>query len=642
MSAVIAIAYANSLKGPFFFDDVPAIENNPTIRNLLPIGSLLLGPPQTTVAGRPVVNLSLAFNYLLGGLNVAGYHVLNILLHLINAWLLFALARQTLLGPALRARLGGQATPLALMIAAIWAVHPLATEAVTYVVQRTELLMALFYLATLYASARAAQAPGSRWALAAVGCCALGMASKEVMVSAPLAVVLYDRIFWYPGWVAVWRARRKLYGSLAASWIVLIVLLATGPRTASVGLDLGMKWWQYAGTQCQVMLMYLRLACWPRGLCVDYGSWIAQWPRQVLPGMVVIAGLLLATAWAVARHRPVGFLLAIVFLVLAPTSSVLPIVTEVAAERRMYLPLAALTALTVLFAWSAGYRLTERWLNANAHRRRWLHILGWGAGGGLICLLAASTAVRNSDYRSKLSIFADTVAKRPENARAQYNLGLALYHAGDPAAAEGRYRETLRLDPYDNSAQHNLGVVLAAQSHFQKAIECYRKAIRRDPNLSEAYNNLGQALRAEGRVGESVAEYRHALALDDKQAVYHANLADALLELNDLSAADQQYRAALQLDPSNATAHNGLGVSLQSQGRLEEAHAEYEDALRYNPQYPEAHMNLANYFALSGKLEAAVQHYQTALRLDPRNEQAAINLRHVLSLLSARASRSGS
>ncbi|HEX3659257.1 MAG TPA: tetratricopeptide repeat protein [Pirellulales bacterium] len=637
----IACAYADGLQGPFIFDDGEAIEHNRALLDLGPAKTLLLGPKETTVAGRPVVNVSLALNYLIGGLDPIGYHLVNVLLHALCALTLLGIARRTFLTPPLAARFGEHAAPLAAAIATLWAVHPLATEAVTYIIERTELLMGLFFLLTLFCAIRAWEQPQRWWPAASTVCCALGMASKETMVSAPLIVMLYDRLFLYPSWAEAFRRRRKLYAALAITWIVLLLLAMTYPREKSAGFNLGMKWWEYAGTQCSVLLTYLRLAVWPRGLCLDYGTWVASWPRQVLPGLIVLSILVGATVWALVRGRPAGFLGAWFFLILAPTSSVLPIITEVAAERRMYLPLAAVVTLLVLAGWLVIQRIANRWVASSAERSRWKQRIGWRSTVGLALVLVVLTALRNQEYRSLVTIWTDTVAERPDNPRAQYNLAVALADSGLLEDAVRHYREAIRLKPDYADAFSNLGTVFAAQGDDRRAVECYRRALEIKPILSPAHNNLGQLLAAEGKFDAAIREYRRAIALDGHIAEYHRNLALALHAKHDLAAAAREYTTLIGLDPRDATAHNGLGVILQNEGQLAAAGEEYEAALQLDPKLGDAQFNIANYYAQTGKLEAAVRHYRIAIAINPGNRQAMINLQHVLSLLQQRTPRSG-
>ena len=245
------LAYHNSFTGPFIFDDRLSIQENPTIRHLWPI-SQPLSPPHAgaaTVGGRPVINLSLAINYALGGLDVRGYHALNLGVHILAGLTLFGVVRRTLLQPRLRERFGAVANELALAVAVLWTVHPLQTESVTYIVQRAESIMGLFYLLTLYCFIRGAESPWPRvWYGLCLSACALGMASKQVMASVPLLVMLYDRAFVSRSFREAWRRRWPLYLALASTWILLgyLVFFHGSFGNAVINAEFrGVTWWQY-------------------------------------------------------------------------------------------------------------------------------------------------------------------------------------------------------------------------------------------------------------------------------------------------------------------------------------------------------------------------------------------------------------
>ena len=206
-----ALTYANSLSGPMLFDDQSAILDNPQIRHLWPITAALAPPRASVLANRPIVNLSFAINYAIGGLSVRGYHIGNVSLHILSALVLFGIIRMTLATPKLRNRFAPAADAVALASALIWMVHPLHTESVDYLTQRTELMMGLFYLLTVYSAIRAARSTArDRWYGAAIVSCLLGMGCKESMVTAPVVVVLYDRIFLFDSMREAWRSRKGL------------------------------------------------------------------------------------------------------------------------------------------------------------------------------------------------------------------------------------------------------------------------------------------------------------------------------------------------------------------------------------------------------------------------------------------------
>src|SRR5688572_9758236 len=192
----VALTYANSLDGPFILDDQATVVQNPQIKDLSNMREVLLPARETPIAGRPLASLTFAVNYAFNGLDVRGYHVVNIALHAACALLLMLIA-----GRALDAN-------LAFAAALVWAVHPLNSEVVNYISQRTESLMAGFYLLTLYAAIRAKDERGSRWAVTAVAACVAGLACKESMVTAPVAVALYDRVFLFDSWKAAVQRRR--------------------------------------------------------------------------------------------------------------------------------------------------------------------------------------------------------------------------------------------------------------------------------------------------------------------------------------------------------------------------------------------------------------------------------------------------
>jgi protein O-mannosyl-transferase len=365
----------------------------------------------------------------------------------------------------------------------------------------------LCLLLTLYFTTRG-------WTVAAVAACAGGMACKEVMVVAPVIVWLYDRIF-LDG-----KQAKSFYVALAGTWIVLAVILLTGPRSESV-------LWKRAGfdyllTQTGVVAHYLRLSIWPAPLVIDYDDWPM---RPNIPATLVIGGLIALTVWAL-RYRPrLGFLGAWFFLILAPTSSLVPILTEVAAERRMYLPLVAIVALIAPVL------------------RRWM-----------VAVLVAGFVVlswqRNHDYRTADSIWRDAVAKRPSNVRALVNLATLT----DDAQAIPLYERALAIDPSSAEAHYNLGLRLAGQKNFAEALPHLQRAAELSPCSPAAHYNYGLALAQTGDFVDAEVALRHAVAV-----------------------------AA-----GSANAHKQLGVVLARQGRVAEALTEFEEAVRLQPADEEA------------------------------------------------------
>ncbi len=308
---------------------------------------------------RPLVNLTIAWNYSIGGMDPWGYHLFNLVVHWLSALLVFGIVRRTLQLPSFGDRFFGVANLLATAVALLWAVHPLQTEAVVYVTQRTELMVGLFYLATIYFSLHYWTASDSserwRWLLASAAACMAGMGCKEVMASAPLMVLLFDWTFISGSLRNGLKQSWPLYAALALSWAVVLGLNYRAPRSLTAGFHLGVPVLVYWFTQCRVLLMYLKLVVWPSPLTIRYSVPILSNFSEAWPWVLTVAALFLATAVLLWRRSAFGFLGAWVLIILLPTL-VIPITTEVAAERRMYLPVAAIVAGFVV----GGYALANQ------------------------------------------------------------------------------------------------------------------------------------------------------------------------------------------------------------------------------------------------------------------------------------------
>ncbi len=615
--AAVAAAWANSFSGPFVFDDLPAIAENTSIRRLWPLSEVLF-PAQAggiTTSGRPLLNLTFALNYRVSGPAVWSYHAANLAIHAAATLLLFGFVRRTLRVPVLAGRFGERSTAIAAVVAAIWGLHPLQTESVTYVVQRAESLAGMFVLLVLYAFARAAEAGprAGRWSAVAVAACALGMATKEIVAVAPLLALLWDRAFAAGGWREAWRRRGAVHLGLAAAWVLLAGLVAAaGGRGGTAGFGAGITPWTYALTQCRALAAYAGLAVWPHPLVFDYGLGTERHLGAVLPQALAVCALLGAAAWALVRRPALGFVGAWCFGLLAPSSSFVPIVTQTMAEHRLYLPLAAPVALAVCGCSLVG--------------RRGL-LLG---GAAAAVALALATAARNRDYRSELALWADTAAKLPGNARAHNNLGQARFRAGEIDAAVASYRRALALQPDYPETHYNLGVAHARQDRIDEAIASYGRALAVQPDYPEALNNLGNALARAGRPADALARYAEAVRRRPGFAEAHNNLGNALAQLDRAAEAEPHFRRALALRPDYAEAHYNWGNALAAGGRMAEALARYEAAVKLNPGYAEAQVNAGNALLALGRPAEAVAAYTRAAALAPDLPDAPFNLASAL------------
>jgi len=584
--AVIAVATAvtfwPALRVPFFFDDLGDIVANPDIRQLWPPGWLTAGPPHSNaLAGRPVSALSFALVYAIAGQAPVAQHAVNLLLHGLAALLLFDLVRRVLMLPRAGAHDPNRAAGVGGAVALLWALHPLHTEPVAYAVERTELLWAFFYLATLYAAVRALESKASRaWTAVAVGACALGMASKEVMVSAPLAVIAFDWVFLD---AEQRRRRRPLYAGLAATWLVLAALLMGGKQAAvALHADEPVTRWQYLWTQGKVIARYLRLVFWPDPLVIAY-----DWPQvtsfaEGLPSFLLIAILGLASAWGLYRRHGAGFLGACFFMLLAPSSSVIPLPTEVAAERRMYLPAAAVLTLVVVGIESIASR------QASATRRVVLSLALLSA-----VTLAVVSRHRLRDYQSTLAIWEDTYRKSPSHSTVRNNYARELIRVGRSSEAIPHLRAAIELRGDLPVPHYLLGFALVTAGDFAGAVPELRESLRLDPDSADARFVLGRALEGvqdwEGAVREMSEALRR--APDDQECrrelvKVHHQMARMAAQAKDPVRLIAHLQAEVQLQPANPLARLNLGSAYAAADKFEAAAREWFEAVRVAPADP--------------------------------------------------------
>jgi tetratricopeptide (TPR) repeat protein len=532
-------------------------------------------------------------------------------------------------------------TLLALALASLWTLHPLQTESVTYIVQRAESLCGLFYLATLYCVIRGAgtggqpPAVGSEparrlrfrlpisafpvpssafWNSLAVLSCLLGMATKEVMVTAPLMVLLYDRTFLAGTFSAAIRRRWPLYLGLAATWGLLgYLVLSTGVlgKTAGYAAPEAIGAWEYLRSQPSTILHYLRLAIWPQTLCLEWGLVpIAPGIATALPAAVV-AALLAITVVGLACRRGWAILGAWIFMILAPTS-LLPL-RNTTCEHRMYLPLASVLAAVVLGANVVGNSLVRRRIvSQRAFRTAAAFSLP------LVCLvLALLTFRRNVDYRSGISIWEDTVAKNPLNHRVHYNLGVKLMAASRINEAIAEFGRTIDIQPDAFEAHVNWAEALLLQGKNVEAVEQCRAALRINPKCAEAYNDRGVALFHQGNGGAAIEDFRTALQIQPDYAEAEGNWGITLAAQGRLDEAIEHAQRALNIDDRYAEAHNTMGAAEFQKGRKREGIVHFRKAVEIRPNDAYRHVNLGDALHDVREDVEAVDHCRIAIRLQP-------------------------
>jgi hypothetical protein len=520
-----SLAYIPSFQGIFFLDDFRSI--NPealgTAKDALTKGYFPL------THGRPLLMLSFWANYKISGMNIWSYHVVNLLIHLCAGLVLFGIIRRTL---KLVDYAEGESKWLAFLSAMMWTVHPLNTQAVSYIVQRGESLMGLLFLLTVYFLILGAMSMKKVWLFMAICMCGLAMTTKEVAITLPFMVLLYDRTF-------LGGALRTFKGALVRRWWFYATLLATcawpiyvccsTPAAYGSGFTgaCGITTWQYAATEPGVLLHYLRMVVLPFGQCFDPNWQLTGWGWQAW----AIGAMVLATVLLLWKRPAAGFLGAWFFGILSVTSSVY-VTLDPCFEHRMYLPLAAVIVALVLAAY-CFWRHFALQLTPD-YEAKW-RLAGTHGMLAIIMLLAFCTWNRLGIYSNELDLYFDCVKGAPWSARAHNNLGLAMMHTGHLPDAENELHESLKCDPNYPFALINMGNVLIAQNkatpwalnndlglkllsqgHVVDAFNLFISATHLDPGYWAAWHNAGRCAQIMGHIADAKVFYQRSQTLNPK------------------------------------------------------------------------------------------------------------------------------
>ncbi|MFM8891674.1 MAG: tetratricopeptide repeat protein, partial [Planctomycetia bacterium] len=600
VAVITAVAFLNSFAGTFVFDDIHEIQKNPALERLWPPWEAMF--EGNRVPARPLPYLSFAVDRAVWGARPFGFHVTNLLVHGIAALAVFELVRLALQSPRLDPRWAARSVPLALVIAMIWAVHPLQTQAVTYIYQRIESLTGMFCTLSRLASARAAT---SGWPagllVGSVAAAAAAMASKENAVVLPLLILAYGWFFVVPagdgqgaarGWLESLWPRRWYFAALAGTWILIGLQLATQRAKYQEFTEASHTPLVYALTQPGVILHYLRLVVWPVGQRIDYSVWpVVTSVEQALPAGAVLLTALVATVVGTVARRPWAWLGVVFFLTLAPTSSIMPI-EAVANEHRMYLALAAVVSGLVLGVVAAADVVAARRPGLPPRDPR----IGWAAAAAVIMALVLATQLRNQLYSKVGGIWLDVLAKDPDNHRANWMLASILDGAGETEAAIELAERSIRSRPTtqvfsDLAGFHSLtGDQATAERLLRRGLALQQEELGPDHEAVLITTvDLAVALRSQGRLAEADTLCRESLPglrreLGDRDPAVISCLlimAAAAAERGELAAAEAPARAGLHApsgrggrpDAVVVTATVVLADVLRRAGRPAEAEA---------------------------------------------------------------------
>ena len=623
--------YSGTLGSPFVFDDKGRIEINPHIRitQFSPLEIVKAGFNSSKT--RPIAFMSFALNYYFNQYDPRGYHIVNIIIHVLAGYFLYLFINTTLKIPSLRSQYD-HPNLIAVFAALIWLVHPVQTQSVTYIVQRLNSMASLFFILSfwLYVKGRLAEAGQRRWLwyLASTIAWLLSLGCKQITVTLPFFVFLYE---WYflRDLSKDWLKRNLKYVLGILIIMVLIALVYTGfnpwEKLSQLN-DFAQNEFtlnQRILTQFRVVIYYISLFFYPHParLNIDYDfplSYSLINPITTLLSLGIIVGLLALAIYLARRQRLISFGILWFFGNLVIESSIIPL--AIIFEYRMYLPsmMVGLILVSLVFSYI---------------KLNWLRY-------GLVCIVLASLSLwtyeRNKVWQSKITLWQDSIKKSPNKARPHYNLGEAYANLNMINEAIPQFLRSLELNPEDAAAHHNLAVMLASQGNSDVAISHYRQALHLNPNSAATHNDLGLELSKQNRLDEAIMHYRKALQLrpDNVKTLY--NLGDALARQGRTEQAINHLYQAVRIKPDFTAAQNNLGGQLLKQGRTDEALNHFIAALEVDPNLAEAHNNVGIIRVQQGDLEAAITHFQKAVRIRPDFKQAVNNLNRALAMRNSR------
>jgi tetratricopeptide (TPR) repeat protein len=636
------VAYWGSFSAPFVFDDIFTIQRNAGVQ----FGDYLTPDLGGT---RPVLYLTFALNYLAHGSSVWGYHLVNLTLHLLNGVLVFLIASNLIRRVVLHE---ATARTYAFLAAAFFVLHPVQTQSVTYISSRSETLSTFFYCLGVWIFVRIRESQiGLKWSLLLIVPFAVGILSKETVITFPVALLLIDFLFLSKADIRGVLGRWRFYmpfvigGAIASYFLITRILVGSiGP-----GVQGQLPRGQYLVTQSKAIASYLRLVALPYGLNLDYDL-PPGFDWSVIPSLILL-GILIAAAWQLRNRQPVvSFGLLWFFLTLLPTSSIIPL-PDTMVEHRIYLPLAG---LCMVFPF-----VLARLVPGNEAK----------AGAAVLALLLIGTVQRNQVWADEIELWSDVVSKSPAKARPYNNLALAYANRArfdDAIKTFNRGLENVQGKVERRAFVEALGNIYLQLGRYPDAIDAFEKTTEVEDRKAAAlaYNNMGVAyLRMlqdlelrRARVGETTYNTQRETILTQAKGALEKSMEldpaffwpfdayiSVLFELgqadgfqpqdgnkfrtayalgkvamlrNDFATAAKYLKEATALNDSEKVAFLHFGFSLAQLKRFDEAATSYTWAVRIDPQYIDARENLGVVYSLQKQYAKALESFQSVLRLD--------------------------
>jgi protein O-mannosyl-transferase len=618
------LPYVNTLQNGFVYDDNNEVLTNPYIRSFAHVGDIFstrilahLGARGATNYYRPISIFGFLVCYKSFGLIPYGFHLWNLLLHVITVCLLYGLSKRLF-----------HDQWLAFAAAAIFALHPIHTESVAWISGVTDLDLAVFYLATFWFFLASARPGGQRseWMqLGMVGSFILALLSKEQAATLPLTAMIFEHFYRSDRATTNWRQKASRYATL---WLLVVVYVLFRIRFfgafAPVQLTRNVSWYQAILSGPPLAALYVWKMFWPVYLSAFYPFHKSVTPLdpRVLAGVALLGLCALAFGLLWKRDHRISFGLIWFFINIAPVLNSRWLGPNVFTERYLYLPSAGL-------CWVAGWGIVAIWKRSTGRPRAWGRAFG-ALLGALAVLAFVRIVIRNRDWRDDETYYRVTLAAVPEAGSLRMNLGAVYWNHMQPDAAEREWKQALVKAPNSALLINNLGLVYAGRKQNDEAIAYFQRAMRLRPNYTDAHLNLGRLYMALGKKEDAELQFRASVALAPLSIQTRNEMGAFYLASGRLPEAEEQFQASAA-SIANAGAFDALGDIAVRQGRADDAVKDYRQAINLDDVDWHGHFGLADIFAVRGRTQEAVDEYRAGLNLNPNDQKAQAALARLTS-----------
>jgi len=621
MVLLVGMIYSNTLESPFLFDDKSNIMKNYDVRMI----EISLDTIKKAIwSNRPVSMLSFAFNYYFHKLNPFGYHLVNIFIHIIVGILLYVFLKNTfqILNKNKKEYFLSRpenSSAILFLTVFIWLVHPLQTQSVTYIVQRMNSLASLFYLLAFWSYIKARLSGNKIFFIITVISGFLALGSKEIAVTLPFFIFLYEWYFFRDldfNWL---KNQYKWMISISVLFLVSIFIFV-GPNPMDKILDgydvYPFTMFQRVLTQFRVLILYISLIIYPNPsrMILDYNFSVSQSlfsPFTTFISMIIILAILSFAILRARKNPLVSFSILWFFGNLFIESSIVAL--DLVFEHRIYLPSMFIILIFVISVFK--YIKLEK--------------LSYGLLIIIISIFSVWTYQRNGVWENAFTFWQDNVKKSQNNPRPKLNLAIAMTEEGRTDEAVQLYHEIINIAPTNSKAYNNLGNVLVNMGKIDEAILYFQKGIRVKPRDAELNYNLGNAFLGKNDLRNAIKSFQKSIELNNNYPKAYNNLGFTLAATGRIDEAISKYYKALKIDRENTEALNNLGLAFAAQGKLDKAIIEYNKVLRIEPDNVKTILNLGSAFSNMGKIDKAMTYFDKALKLNPAHPDTYYNIGNV-------------